>query len=413
MPRYRTFLHRTFALRNDRILRTLMLGHRPWWAAAGLAGVVGIGGVLGAPRTAPVGTVEARAEAAAAEVATAAVAEAVAPEDANALGVSTSWDLPNLDHPRVDYWVGRYSSDPDMRQKFEGFLRRSGWYRAMIATELAERGMPQDLLYLSMIESGFQPRAFSRAKASGLWQFISETGRRYGLAIDGYVDERNHPERATAAALDYLEELHERFDSWYLAAAAYNTGENRVARIMREEFGTEKAFGEGAYYRIWDRLPRETRDYVPLMIAAARITKDPERYGFGDVSPEKPLEYEEVVTDAAMTFQQIAKAANVDLEQVRLLNPYLRNGRTPGNRRVVVRLPAGASDDFLDNWMRFAGRPEPMSARITHHVAYRVRRGDNLGSVARRHGMTVTQLRRLNGLRSDRIYAGQTLKVAQ
>jgi membrane-bound lytic murein transglycosylase D len=341
-----------------------------------------------------------------------AVDKAIAPADANSLGVSTDWDLPNLDHPRVEYWVERFSTDPDMREKFEGFLRRSGWYREMIARQLAERGMPQDLLYLSMIESGFQPQAFSRAKASGLWQFISETGERYGLAIDGHIDERNHPERATQAALDYLQELHDRFDSWYLAAAAYNTGENRVGRIMREEFGTEKAFGEAAYYRIWERLPSETRDYVPLMIAAARITKDPERYGFGDVSPEEPLRYDEVVTDAAMTYEQIARAADADVERIRLLNAHLRNGRTPGNRRVVVRLPVGSSDAFLDNWMRYAGRVEATTGKAARQVAYRVRSGDNLGSVARRYGMTVSELRKLNGLRGDRIYAGQTLKVA-
>lgn len=398
------------APRGARALKGLLSRSRSWWAAAGLAGVVGVGGVVGirpGDRTAA----EAMALAGADGTSARAVIEAVSPGDANALGVSTRWDLPNLDHPRVDYWVARFSEDPDMREKFEGFLRRSGWFREMIARELAERGMPQDLFYLSMIESGFQPRAFSTAKASGLWQFISETGQRYGLSIDGYVDERNHPERATGAALDYLQELHDRFDSWYLAAAAYNTGENRVARIMREELGTEKAPDEEAYYRIWDRLPRETRDYVPLMIAAARITKDPERYGFADVSPEEPLEFEEVVTDAAMTFEQIARAAGVELDEIRLLNPYLRNGRTPGNRRVVVRLPAGSSDHFLDNFMRYASRREP-AGRTGSQTAYRVRRGDNLSVVAKRHGMTVRELRRLNGLRGDRIYAGQVLRVA-
>jgi membrane-bound lytic murein transglycosylase D len=406
--------YRTHAKRKDRNLRALLSGARPWWAAAGLAGVMGVGGgILGSHGAAPTASASLVSAPVAEMTIEEAVAEAIAPSDANVLGVSTRWDMPNLDHPRVDYWVKRYSTDPVMREKFELFLRRSGLYREMIARELAERGMPQDLLYLSMIESGFSARAYSTAKASGLWQFISETGERYGLTIDGYVDERNHPERATEAALDYLQELHDRFDSWYLAAAAYNTGENRVGRIMREEFGTEKAFGEGAYYRIWDRLPRETRDYVPLMIAAARIAKEPARYGFDDVSPEAPLEYEEVVTDAAMTFDQIAKAAKVDVEEVRLLNPFLRKGGTPGNRRVVVRLPDGSSDAFLDNWMRFAGRPQPISNRIVHQVAYRVRRGDNLGSVAKRHGMTVTQLRKLNGLRSDRIYAGQTLRVTQ
>jgi membrane-bound lytic murein transglycosylase D len=340
-----------------------------------------------------------------------AIAAAVSPRDANTLGVSTRWDLPNLDHPRVDYWVDRFTTDPDLHEKFAGYLERSGWYREMIARELAERGMPQDLLYLSMMESGFKPRAFSRAKASGLWQFISETGKRYGLTVDAYVDERNNPQRATEAALDYLQGLHDRFNSWYLAAAAYNTGENRISRIMNEEFGTEKAFGEGAYYRIWNRLPAETRDYVPLMIAAARIAKDPARYGFQDVTPEEPLQFDEVVTDAAMTFDQIAKAADVDVEQVRLLNPDLKAGRTPGNRRVLVRLPTGSSDAFMDNWMKFAGRAVAAPGGIEHHTTYRVRRGDNLSAVAKQHGMTVDALKRLNRLKGNRLATGQLLKV--
>ena len=156
------------------------------------------------------------------------------------------WDLPNLDHERVDYWVARFDTVPAMREKFEGFLERSGKYVPMISAKLAERGMPQDLIFLAMIESGFQPKAYSHASASGLWQFIAATGERYGLAIDRAVDERRDPERATDAALDYLEDLHDRFDSWYLAAAGYNTGENRVGRIMREETGSERAQSEAA-----------------------------------------------------------------------------------------------------------------------------------------------------------------------
>jgi membrane-bound lytic murein transglycosylase D len=397
---------------KDRRIRRALPGGTRWWTVAGLAGVAGLGGVLSAGRTDE--ATEVVPDASAEVLATpAGIEKAVAPADANELGVSTEWDLPNLDHPRVDYWVDRFVNDQDMHAKFEGFLRRSGWYREMIARELAERGMPQDLLYLAMIESGFQPRAYSPAAASGLWQFISETGRRYGLTVDGHVDERNHPERATEAALDYLQDLHDRFDSWYLAAAAYNTGENRVGRVMREQFGTEKASGEGAYYRIWDRLPQETRDYVPLMIAAARITKDPERYGFADVQPENPLTYDEVVTDAGLTFQQIAQAAGVEVDDVKLLNPHLKNGRAPANRRVALRLPEGSAEAFEENWVRYVGRAaaSTRTASAEGTSGYRVRRGDNLGAIAQRHGMTVSQLRRLNGLRNDRIYAGQSLRV--
>jgi membrane-bound lytic murein transglycosylase D len=187
------------------------------------------------------------------------------------------WDLANLDHRRVDSWVGRFTSD--LKRSFATYLDRMGKYESMISQKLAQRNMPQDLIYLAMIESGFNPKAQSPAAASGLWQFIGETGRRYGLTVNRKVDERNNPAKATDAALSYLADLHERFGSWYLAAAAYNTGENRVGRIMLELTGSERGT-DADYYRIANRLPQETRDYVPKLIAAARIAKDPERYGF-------------------------------------------------------------------------------------------------------------------------------------
>lgn len=191
----------------------------------------------------------------------------------------TGWDLANLDHSRVDSWVRTFSQNQRVKSNFAVWLERKPKYEAMISTKLTERNMPQDLIYLAMIESGFNPKAKSPAKAGGLWQFIGETGRRYGLTVNKRVDERNHPEKATEAALSYLSDLHKRFGSWYLAAAAYNTGENRVGRIMRQVTGSEKGT-DADYYRISSRLPRETQDYVPMMIAAARISKDPGKYGF-------------------------------------------------------------------------------------------------------------------------------------
>jgi hypothetical protein len=190
------------------------------------------------------------------------------------------WDIANINFARVDYWIGRYQTD--RRDDFETFLQRKGRYEGMIRARLRARGMPEDLLYLAMIESGFDPNIRSRAGAVGMWQFIAETGRRYGLRINRSVDERRDPVRSTDAALSYLQALYNRFGSWYLAAAAYNTGENRVGRVMREVFGRERG-SDLDYYRIWDRLPGETRDYVPLMIAAARISKSPHQYGFGHV----------------------------------------------------------------------------------------------------------------------------------
>ena len=252
------------------------------------------------------------------------------------------WDLPNMEHERVDFWVDRFTTDPDMKARLTGFLSRAGTYMPMISIKLAERDMPHDLIFLAMIESGFDPEAYSGADASGLWQFIAETGRRYGLAVDDEVDERNHPEKATDAALDYLTELHERFDSWYLAAAAYNTGENRVARIMREETGSERAGSEEAYYEIWARLPRETRDYVPLMIAAARIAKEPAKYGFEHVIPLEPIEYDEIEASARTSLIDVADAAGVGIDEIQTLNPFLRGDHTPSRDGYLIRVPRGA-----------------------------------------------------------------------
>ena len=205
---------------------------------------------------------------------------AIAPDSSASQNVSSGWDLPNLNNVRVDSWIKLFSTDPQVKSRFAVWLDRKPQYEPMISAKLEEHNMPQDLIYLAMIESGFNPKAKSPAKAGGLWQFISETGRRYGLTVNKHVDERNQPEKATEAALSYLGELYDRFGSWYLAAAAYNTGENRVARIMREVTGSEKGT-DADYYRISSRLPRETQDYVPMMIAAGRISKDPGKYGFG------------------------------------------------------------------------------------------------------------------------------------
>jgi membrane-bound lytic murein transglycosylase D len=257
-------------------------------------------------------------------------------------GLGPEWDLPNLDHPRIDYWVARFDTVPDMREKFEGFLERGAQWAPLILERLEARGMPLDLLYLAMIESGFDPVATSSARAVGIWQFISATGQRFGLAIDRAVDERRDPVRATEAALDYLEVLHRRFGSWYLAAAAYNTGEGRVGRIMRQQFGRERARSEQDYYRIWSRLPRETRDYVPLMIAAARITKDPAAYGFEPMRLEGKR-WEEVTVPPATRIDVIAHSIGTTETELRVLNPHLLIYRTPNNRAYDVRVPVGGA----------------------------------------------------------------------
>lgn len=189
-------------------------------------------------------------------------------------------ELADIPHERVDHWVEQFTRG-EKRAEFEGYLQRKPQYEEMITGRLRRRGMPEDLLYLAMIESGFNPDAHSAADAVGIWQLVPDTARRWGLRVDDSVDERRDPEKATDAALSYLSHLYNKFGSWYLAAAAYNTGENRVARIMAEATGSERGT-DADYYRIWDQLPGETRDFVPVMIAARRVAEGAIRR---DVSP--------------------------------------------------------------------------------------------------------------------------------
>jgi membrane-bound lytic murein transglycosylase D len=187
--------------------------------------------------------------------------------------------LPDMAHERVDYWVAEFSKDHDYHKKIaEGFARKPK-YQAMIEKKLRQRGMPQNLIYLAMEESAFNAVACSRTKASGIWQLMPATARLYGLKVNKKIDERASVEKETDAALRFLSHLHKRFGCWYLAAAAYNCGENRIARIMRKTYGHEKG-KDHLYYRIWDKLPGETRDYVPAIIALKRIGDHPAKYGF-------------------------------------------------------------------------------------------------------------------------------------
>lgn len=185
--------------------------------------------------------------------------------------------LHRIEHERVRHHIRRYTGEK--RDDFAEHLRRKKRHEAMIREMLERRGMPQDLIYLALVESGFSTEARSHAGAVGIWQLGAETARRYGLLVDDADDERRDAKKATEAALDHLSELYERFGSWYLAAAAYNGGENRVARIMRRVLGRERGT-DADYYRIWWWLPAETRDFVPAMIAAATIGSDPQAYGF-------------------------------------------------------------------------------------------------------------------------------------
>ena len=247
-------------------------------------------------------------------------------------------DLWATRNDRVEAWIGFLQGRN--RSKTGLWLERSGRYAPMIRQALNERGMPEDLVYLAFIESGFSPHAYSRAKAAGIWQFIAETGRRYGLEVSSYVDERRDPLKATTAALDYLEKLHHQFGNWYLAAAAYNSGENRVARILRERRENERG-NEDLFWRIAPYLPQETRDYIPLMLAAGRIGKEPEKYGFVDLEYHPPLMFETVEVPGGTRLAAVARAIRVDIGDVEELNPHLVQKMTPPGRVTTVRIPLG------------------------------------------------------------------------
>ena len=326
---------------------------------------------------------------------------------------AVTWDLPVTRNERVEDWIGFLSGRN--ADKTQLWLERSGRYAPMIQAELRRRGMPEDLLYLALIESGFSPKAYSKAAASGIWQFISETGQRYGLAVNGELDERRDPIKSTSAALDYLQDLYDRFGSWYLAAAAYNTGENRVDRILRERAGGQRG-ADSLFWTIAPHLPRETRDYVPLMLAAGHIAKEPVKYGFAPIEYQEPLAFDVAWVPGATDLALIAAAAGVAVAEVEDLNPHLLQDRTPSGRGWAVRIPEGTRPGFalrfpeLYQQVRLAQADAPAtSASARTHT---VKRGETLSHLARRYGVSVAALRSANGgISPTRVRAGQKLRV--
>jgi membrane-bound lytic murein transglycosylase D len=324
-----------------------------------------------------------------------------------------TWDLTETHNERVQFWIDFLQGRN--KDRTHVWLEREGRYGALIRSRLRERGMPEDLFYLAMIESGLSTRAYSHAHASGIWQFIAETGRRYGLEVSTYVDERRDPVKSTDAALDYLSDLYDRFGSWYLAAAGYNSGENRVERILRQRAGGEKG-DDALYWRIAPYLPRETRDYVPLMLAAGYIGKDPNGHGFHGLEHQAPLAFDLVEVDGGISLAAIAKAAGVEGSLVTDLNPQLVRGVTPPGRNWEVRVPAGrraAVVAALDEVLAGQGSTgQGSTGQGSTVVVHRVARGETLSHVARRHGVGVEALRAANpGVNPRRLQVGQSVQV--
>ena len=310
------------------------------------------------------------------------------------------YEIPLEMNEQVERWV-EYFTTGKGRDRFAIYLQRAGRYESMIRKKARDAQLPEDLLYLAMIESGMNPNAYSRARAVGLWQFIASTGRAYGLEISYWMDERRDPFRATDAAIEHLGDLYERFGSWYLAAAAYNAGAGRVSRGIRRT-------GSDDFWDLSDArvLRRETRNYVPKLLAAAMIARNAEEYGFGDVEPMLPLEFDVVQVPDATSFDVLADAAEVTEAQIRDLNPHFPRQVTPPDREVDLRVPVGQADVFVANYARV-----PASERVTW-LEHRVTRGQTLGAIANRYGTSVTAIRAANNnVRPRRLQIGQRLVI--
>jgi membrane-bound lytic murein transglycosylase D len=263
----------------------------------------------------------------------------VAPEHAEEVDALAGILLPLEVNDRVEKWMRRFMTTD--RRTFEVFLSRENIFASLIRGKLRERQMPEDLLYLAMIESGFSTRATSQVGAGGVWQFMSPTARQYGLRVDPWVDERRDPVKATDAALDYLGWLHERYGSWFLAAAAYNAGPGRVDRILKKHADGKKG-DEDIYWEIIEHLPKETRDYVPKMLAALTLAQESGRYGF-EVEPQKAYEFDRVWVPGGTSLSTVASKVGIELSELRDLNPHLVRSVTPPGTAYGLRVPLGAS----------------------------------------------------------------------
>jgi len=285
------------------------------------------------------------------------------------------------------------------QETYTTWLKRAGRYRPMILDILKKEGVPQDLFYIAMIESGFNPRAYSRAHAVGLWQFIESTGKLEGLSRNHWIDERRDPIKSTRAAARHLKKLHQRLKDWRLAVAAYNAGSGRVRRAI-EQAGSRN---------FWNlELPRETTNYVPLFMAATIIGKAPELFGFDKIEPDPPLSYSEVKLTNPVRLKAAARCSRSGYEELRDLNPELRRIITPprATGSYHLRIPPGQSQAFLACYNKL-----PESEKLAWHYYY-VQRNDSVWSIAREFGVSSALIIEANSLKNpDRIRQGQRLYI--
>ena len=301
-----------------------------------------------------------------------------------------------------------------IRSRFEQWLLRFSRYRPLVENIFAEFDLPSDLVNLSLVESGFNPYAYSRAKATGPWQFMKGTGQLYGLRIDHYVDERRDPIKSTVAAARYLRDLYDLFGAWPLAMAAYNAGEGKVMRALQK--AQAESFSEISNTKL---IRRETKQYVPRIMAATIIAKNLDQYGFNQ-DPVPLHQFEEVVVTRPLHFRAIANVTGIPYAELRLLNPELRRDATPPDGSAYhLKVPVGTSAKVIKLMDRVPTyKFPPLSVRSQHVKTdaarrYRVRMGDTLEKVSRRFHIPLKTLKTLNNLSSPSIKAGEFLVITR
>src|ERR1700730_16322181 len=301
---------------------------------------------------------------------------------------ATHSDLPLMLTDPVAGYINYFSTRG--HETLQHQLERGGRYRDMIQNTLKEEGVPQDLIYLAQAESGFHPLALSRVGARGMWQFMSGRARGYGLQRNLWVDERQDPEKATRAAAHHLKDLYNQFGDWYLAMAAYNSGPGTVQNAV-------KRTGYADFWELYKRnvLPKETRNYVPIILAVAIMAKNPAQYGLGDIVPEQPVPYDAVVINYSVDLRLVAQCIDVSPATLQDLNPSLLRLATPRDQSFELRLPVGSRDRYLA-----AIEPIPPQMRVWWRY-HEVAEGDTLASIARTYRTSLQAIEQQNHLHGD------------
>jgi len=308
---------------------------------------------------------------------------------------ATHSDLPLMMTDQVAGYINYFSTRG--RGTLERALARRGRYEEMIRGVLKQEGVPQDLIYLAQAESGFHPLALSRAGARGMWQFMASRAKAYGLERDWWVDDRQDPEKATRAAAHHLKDLYNEFGDWYLAMAAYNSGPGTVQNAV-------KRTGYADFWQLYQRnvLPKETRNYVPIILAVTIMAKNPQQYGLDDVVPDKAVPYDTVQIDYPVDLRLVAECVDVSASDLQELNPSLLRLTTPKNQEFELHLPSGTKDRYLS---AIAAIPPDMRVWWRYHT---VAPGDTLASLARSYHSTRPAIAEANGLGAEEDLQAET-----